>query len=154
MKIGIISDTHFMNPDNCEVPQWIREAFAGAAMIVHAGDVERPEFLNELSAIAPVYAVRGNCDHSGFDTPSTRSIEIGCGFLTVAHRADVARQALLPASRVMVYGHTHIPLINEEENLLVVNPGSPTLPRGGLPPSVAILQISGTNLKAELKQKP
>ncbi len=154
MIIGIISDTHCINPSSCDVPGWVREAFTGAEMIIHAGDVERPEMLAALSEIAPVYAVRGNCDHFGFDTPQTRSVEIGCGLLTVAHRADMARNALLPESRVMVYGHTHIAVINQEPDLLVINPGSPVLPRGGMPASVAVLEISGNKLKALLKHKP
>lgn len=154
MKIGIISDTHITNPQLCEIPGWVRQAFAGVDMIVHAGDVERPEFLSELSTIAPVYAVRGNCDVDAFDTPHVISMEIGCGLLTVAHRAGTARDALSERSRVMVYGHTHIALINQEENLLVINPGSPTLPRGGLPASVALLHICDQEIRAELKQRP
>ncbi|PKL46866.1 MAG: YfcE family phosphodiesterase [Candidatus Riflebacteria bacterium HGW-Riflebacteria-2] len=153
MKIGIISDTHITNPAACIVPEWIARAFAGVDLIVHAGDVERPEYLQALKDIAPVCAVRGNCDHA-IATPESISIEIGCGLLTAAHRAPVARQALSPQSRVMVYGHTHISLICEEESLLVINPGSPSLPRGGLPASVAILEVKGDELYAELKVQP
>jgi putative phosphoesterase len=53
----------------------------------------------------------------------------------------------------MVYGHTHISLINQEENLLVINPGSPSMPRGGLPPSVALLTIENGKIRAELRQR-
>ncbi|NCB40580.1 MAG: metallophosphoesterase [Erysipelotrichia bacterium] len=154
MKIGIISDTHVVNPHNCIVPEWVRQAFSGVDMIVHAGDVERPEFLGELATIAPVYAVRGNCDTGSFDVPTTLSVEIGCGLLTVAHRAGTARAALSERSRVLVYGHTHISLINQENSLLVINPGSPTLPRAGLPASVAVLSVCGEEISAELKQRP
>jgi len=150
MKIGIISDTHVTNPANSVVPDWITSAFEGVSMIVHAGDVERPEYLQALNEIAPVYAVRGNCDHF-VSTPETISVDIGCGLLTVAHRAPVARQALSSRSRVMVYGHTHISLISDEGNLLVINPGSPTLPRGGIPASVAVLEVRNDELFAELK---
>lgn len=154
MKIGIISDTHVHDHDSLDIPDWIKEAFAGAHLIIHAGDVGVPALLGELSQIAPVYAVRGNCDGGAFDTPSHRSINIGCGLLTVAHNATTARRVVETQTRVMVYGHTHIALINQEENLLVINPGSPTLPRGGLPASVAILTIDGEEIHAELKQKP
>lgn len=154
MKVGIISDTHVVNPNSVEVPGWVREAFADVEMIIHAGDVELPGFLNELSTLAPVYAVRGNCDVGAWDTPAVRSIDIGCGLLTVAHRAGTAREALSARSRVMVYGHTHIALINQEDGLLIINPGSPTLPRGGLQPSVALLHIDGEEIRAELRQRP
>lgn len=153
MKIGIISDTHAVNPATCSIPEWITEAFKGVSLIVHAGDVERPEYIQALQEIAPVCAVRGNCDHS-MKTPESISVDIGCGLLTAAHRAPVARQALSTQSRVMVYGHTHISLIHDEGSLLVINPGSPTLPRGGLPASVAVLEVRENELFAELKVQP
>lgn len=154
MKIGIISDTHITSPSACIIPDWISKAFEGVGLIVHAGDVEHPEYLEALKSIAPVYAVRGNCDHKSFSTPESLSLEIGCGLLTAAHRAPVARQALSPQSRVMVYGHTHISLIHDEGGLLVINPGSPNHPRGGLPASVAVLEVKGNELYAELKVQP
>lgn len=153
MKIGIISDTHYGHPSRIIIPDWIKSAFAGVDFIVHAGDVESPLALQEFSEIAPIYAVRGNCDSYGFQTPETMSINIGCGLLTVAHRASRARQAIEADTRVMVYGHTHISLINQEENLLVINPGSPSMPRGGLPPSVALLTIENGKIRAELRQR-
>lgn len=153
MKIGIISDTHATSPASCQIPDWVIAAFAGVNLIIHAGDVERPEYLQALQGIAPVCAVRGNCDHS-MKTPESISVDIGCGLLTAAHRAPVARQALSAQSRVMVYGHTHISLIHDEGSLLVINPGSPTLPRGGLPASVAILEVREHELFAELKVQP
>ncbi len=154
MKIGLLSDSHFANPDRCDIPGWVKDAFSQTDMIIHAGDVEHPDFLRALSGIAPVYAVRGNCDGFGFDTPEFMSIETGNGHITVAHRAEVARRHLTPKSRVMVYGHTHISLINQETELLVINPGSISLPRGGLPASVAILTIDKDQFKAELIKKP
>lgn len=154
MKIGILSDSHFTNPYRCDVPEWVAAAFADVDMIIHAGDVEHPDFLRALSSIAPIYAVRGNCDSHGFDTPEYMSIETGHGHITVAHRADVARRHLIPESKVMVYGHTHISLINQETDLLVINPGSITLPRGGLPASVALLTIDATGIDARLIKKP
>lgn len=154
MKIGILSDTHFYHPDKMQLEPWITAAFAGADLIVHAGDVEHPEFFNLLREIAPVYAVRGNCDtHHSFDTPLSRSIDIGCGLLTVAHRAHHARAAVCAETRVMVYGHTHLSLINQENDLLIINPGSPTMPRGGMPPSVAVLTATNKELFAQLKHR-
>lgn len=151
MKIGIVSDTHFGHPERVLIPDWVKEAFAGVDMIVHAGDVETPAALEAFKEIAPVYAVRGNCDFDIHDTPEAMSIEIGCGLLTAAHRAGRARAAIEPRTRVMVYGHTHISLINQEGSLLVINPGSPTMPRGGLPPSVAVLTVEDNKIRAELR---
>jgi putative phosphoesterase len=153
MKIGIISDTHYGNQKKIIIPEWIKSAFSNVDMIVHAGDLEATNVLHAFSEIAPFYAVRGNCDRYGFDTPDTISVEISVGLLTVAHRAEHARAALRPRSKIMVYGHTHIPLINQENGLLVMNPGSPSLPRGGLPASVGLIIIESGKIRAELRHK-
>ena len=153
MKIGIVSDTHFDHSAKIEIPGWVRKAFCGVDMIVHAGDVESGAALEAFKEIAPVYAVRGNCDFDLSENPEAMSVEIGCGLLTVAHRAGRARAAIEPRSKVLVYGHTHIALINQEGTLLVINPGSPTMPRGGLPPSVAVLTVEGNKIRAELRHR-
>ncbi|MDD3000770.1 MAG: metallophosphoesterase family protein [Candidatus Riflebacteria bacterium] len=141
MKIGIISDTHSIRAGGYEIPEWVREAFQDTDLIIHAGDVESPEVLEALKEIAPVYAVRGNCDSYYLKTPTHISVNIGVGLLTVAHKPATARDAVEPDTKVLVYGHTHISTISEEDGLLVINPGSPTFPRGGLPASVAVLII-------------
>ena len=151
MKIGLISDTHQFNPDRCEIPDWIKTAFNGVEMIIHAGDVEHTAYLTNLERIAPVYAVRGHCDSYELRTPVSRSIDIGCGLLTVAHRPNDAQRAVTERTKVVVYGHTHISTVSQEEDILVINPGSPTLPRGGLPPSVAVLDTA--TMKAEIIYK-
>ena len=60
MKIGIISDTHI--GCSTQISKWISKAFENVDMIIHAGDIESQEILDKLSEIAPLYAVRGNCD--------------------------------------------------------------------------------------------
>ena len=142
MKIGIISDTHFYDWGKYEIPDWIRNAFDGSDIIVHAGDVESPAVIRALENIATVYAVRGNCDPSGLNTPQSISIDIGCGKLTAAHKPAHAQLAVEPDTRVIVCGHTHISTISEYDGIMLINPGSPTHPRGGMPPSVGILEIS------------
>lgn len=144
MKIGIISDTHSWDYTHYEVPDWIKRAFEGADMIIHAGDVETPAVLHSLGNIATVYAVRGNCDPSGLDTPKSISIDIGCGKLVAAHRPTQAQYESMsePETRVVVCGHTHISTISDEDGIMIINPGSPSHPRGGMPPSVAVLEIS------------
>ncbi len=150
MKIGIISDTHRYTSESCDIPDWIKKAFDGVDLIVHAGDIEHSKYITNLEYIAPVYAVRGNCDPYNSDNPVSRSINIGCGLLTVAHRPRDARNALDLRSRVLVYGHTHIADISEEDDLLVINPGSAYEPRSGMPPSVAVLNTDGDKLSAKL----
>ncbi|MGM0599164.1 MAG: YfcE family phosphodiesterase [Candidatus Rifleibacteriota bacterium] len=153
MKIGLISDTHYGNPSKVTIPDWIKAAFNKVDMIIHAGDIESRAAYNEFSNLAPFYAVKGNCDFQLNDLPQHRNIEIGCGILTVAHRVGHARSAMVDNTRVLLYGHTHLAVINQQENLLVVNPGSPSMPRGGMPPSVALLTVEGDSVRAELRYR-
>jgi hypothetical protein len=153
MQIGIISDTHYCRAAPWIIPDWIEKAFSGSDMIIHAGDLERPEVTAALSEIAPVYVVRGNCDYYDLSVPEVIGVKTPAGLLTVAHRAEKARASIENETRIMVYGHTHLPVISEEKNLLVINPGSPVLPRGGLPPSIAVVKIENGKIIAELRHK-
>lgn len=150
MKIGIISDTHRYTAESCQIPDWIKKAFEGVELIIHAGDVEHNNYISNLEYIAPVYAVRGNCDPYNSENPVSRTINIGCGYLTVAHRPKDAVRASDIHTKVLVYGHTHVATINEENDMLIINPGSAYEPRSGMPPSVAVLETNGEQLKAEI----
>jgi hypothetical protein len=153
MKIGLISDTHYGNPSKVTIPDWIKAAFKNVDMIIHAGDVESRAAYNEFANLAPFYAVRGNCDYQLRDLPQHRNIDIGCGILTVAHRVGHARSAMIDKTRVLLYGHTHLAVINQQDDLLVINPGSPSMPRGGMPPSVAVLTAEEGCIHAELRYR-
>jgi hypothetical protein len=135
MKIGIISDPHRYTKESC---------------IIHAGDIEHNQYITNLEKIAPVYAVKGNCDFYDTENPISRSINIGCGYLTVAHRPRDARNAIDLHTKVLVYGHTHIAIVEQENDILIINPGSAYEPRSGMPPSVAILNTDNDKLEATI----
>lgn len=63
MIIGVLSDTH-LPYRLAALPDELFEVFAGVDLILHAGDVDRIEYLQPLKTLAPVYAVRGNA-HPG-----------------------------------------------------------------------------------------
>lgn len=153
MKIGLISDTHYGHPSKVAIPDWVKAAFKDVDMIIHAGDIESRAAYNEFSNLAPFYAVRGNCDYQLNDLPQHRNIDIGCGILTVAHRVGYARSSMVSNTRVLLYGHTHLAVINQQDNLLVINPGSPSMPRGGMPPSVAVLTADEEGVRGELRYR-
>src|SRR5215813_4219002 len=137
MLIGLIADTHgLLRPE-------IATVFAGVDLIVHAGDVGARDVLAQLTAIAPVEAVSGNVDdrHDPM-LPRQRTIPLGAITLHVSHGDEVGRPtpALLLArydADVVVYGHTHRPLILRADGRLVVNPGAAGPRRFELQPSVA-----------------
>jgi uncharacterized protein len=139
--IGLISDTHgLLRPQ-------VHDALAGVELIFHAGDVGSDEILQELSLIAPLRAVAGNCDDpAALRVPLSLDVTIDGVTLHVSHGHElgVPRPAQLfdayPAD-VIVYGHTHRPLIDRRDTRLVVNPGAAGPRRFDLRPSVARLTI-------------
>jgi putative phosphoesterase len=127
-------------------------------LILHAGDVGGDEILDELSIIAPVHAVYGNTDEPG--NPSLRaSIDMVVDGLSIhvshGHELGVPKPEKLLAryaADVIVFGHTHSPLVVKADGRLVVNPGSAGPARFDFKPSVAILEIADG--KAEVRMVP
>lgn len=142
--VGIISDTHgHLRPE-------VTEAFAGVDLIIHAGDIGNHEVLQDLRAIAPVHAVRGNMDGGwAHDLPATEVVEIGEVLLYVLH--DAYLLDLNPAAAgfiAVINGHTHKAAIEKRQGVLFINPGSasPYSSTG----TVALLNIRGRSLEPEV----
>ena len=118
-------------------------------MILHGGDVGGDEILDELSIIAPVHAVFGNTDPPG--NPRLQlAVDMVVDGLRIhvshGHELGVPKPAKLLArytADVIVYGHTHEPLVVSTDGRLVVNPGAAGPARFDIKPSVAILEIAG-----------
>jgi uncharacterized protein len=143
LRVGLISDTHgLLRPQ-------VFDALAGVERILHAGDIGPPAILAELETVAPVTAVWGNTD--GFDvrqrTVPMAELELGGRRVVVLHGhqlgspAPPALRSACPDADIIVYGHTHRPLVDRTDDVLVVNPGAAGAARFGIPPSVAILTL-------------
>ena len=143
MRLGIISDTHgLLRPE-------VHEVFREVDRILHAGDVGDPSILDELALIAPVAAVYGNTDGSELRgrLPDVVRESIDDLRFVVTHgdrlgspNPDALKRAF-PDADVIVYGHTHQPLIRDLPDFTVVlNPGSAGPRRFDLPVSVAIME--------------
>jgi len=148
--LGLISDTHGL------VRAEVHTALAGVELILHAGDVGGDEVLDELSLIAPVVAVYGNTDAPGRPRLAGEIVRAFDGVTVhVSHGHEVgsptpAKLLARHAGDVLVYGHTHRPLIVRAEGRLVVNPGAAGPRRFDLTPSVARLTIANGEASAEL----
>ena len=119
--IGVISDTHGL------LRAEALAALRGSEHIIHAGDVGAPEILDELSATAPVTAVRGNVDKGAWarKLPETEVVELGGISVYVLH--DLAQLDLKPEAagfKVVISGHSHVPKQETREGVLYFNPGS------------------------------
>src|ERR1700679_1809606 len=145
LRVGLISDTHgLLRPE--------ARAFAGACdYIIHGGDIGSAAILDELSAMAPLIAVKGNNDRQAWAAhlPETEMIRVGGAFIYVIH--DISRLDIEPQAagvHVVVSGHSHKPLVEQRSGILYVNPGSCGPRRFKLPISVGELMVEGTQVRA------
>jgi putative phosphoesterase len=146
--IGVISDTHSL------VRPEVITAFSGVGLIIHAGDIGDADVLEQLGAVAPVIAVRGNNDRGDWarHLPETEAVEIMGRRFYLLH--DLRELGLDPAAagfRGVISGHSHRPLIEEKSGVLFINPGSAGPKRFKLPVSIGFIRIDGTDLRAEIK---
>ncbi|CAN5882469.1 YfcE family phosphodiesterase [soil metagenome] len=158
-KIGVISDTHLPR-GNRKIPDDVFTLFAGADLILHAGDFVQAEVLYELGAIAPVKGVLGNCDAPDLmrRVPITQSINVEGVLIGIIHDSgdrEHRRRRMagaFPGHRVVVFGHSHMPVVDDDGKLLLLNPGSACDPRRARVPTVAILDITDGNPTARLME--
>ena len=144
MRVGVISDTHgLLRPE-------VFDVFEHVDHILHAGDVGKPEILIELEAIAPVTAVYGNVDGPELRARLTQVAEVELdGFAVVVthgdqfgHPTPEALHAAFPKAEIIVYGHTHKPLLElVDRTVTVMNPGGAGGPRFGIAPSVGVMEL-------------
>ena len=145
--VGIISDTHgLLRPEAVA-------ALQGSDLIIHAGDVGKPEVIDTLRGVAPTFVVRGNIDkaHWAQALPMTELVAVGASWFFVLH--EISQLDLDPATAsfaAVVYGHSHVPSIETRDGVLFLNPGSAGPRRFKLPVTVARVVISGRRLAPEI----
>lgn len=148
-QVGLISDTHgLLRPAAIA-------ALTGVDMILHAGDIGKPEVLEQLRAIAPIVAVRGNVDTAAWaeTIPEREWLTIEGVTLHLLHQQAAFEPTQQPADlRAVIYGHSHQPAIAERDGILFINPGSAGPRRFKLPISVGRLHIHQGALQAELME--
>jgi putative phosphoesterase len=140
MLAGLISDTHGLMRAEALA------ALHGVELILHAGDVGGLSVLRELGGIAPVQAVYGNVDDPLFGLPQRLALTLGGLKVHVSHGHEVGsptpeKLARAYTADVIVFGHTHKPLIQTVGSTLVINPGAAGPRRFSLQPSIALLKI-------------
>lgn len=180
MRVGVISDTHNPSVGRLPPPE-VAAAFQDVDVILHAGDIYTPDCLDWLEAIAPVHAVEMWADqHFKDDTrvvDKTRVLDLEGHTIALTHDLLVPGMAqeiteFTPLSKhfpedvdfsktletvfdaavdIVVFGHTHYSIIEEYQGILMLNPGSPSLPkqlrRLG---QVAILELGPGRRSAEI----
>ena len=144
MRLGVISDTHgLLRPE-------VFDVFAGVDHILHGGDIGPVGLLDELQAIAPVTAVYGNTDDWALRArlPQVATVQLDGFEIVVTHGDQFGTptphklQAAFPQAEIIVFGHTHRPLLTLVDVVVtVMNPGGAGRRRFDLPASVGILEL-------------
>ena len=137
LVVGVVSDTHgHLYPR-------VAQLLEGVDHIIHAGDVGSAEVLRALRSIAPVVAVRGNCDLDGWANalPAWAEVELAGVRIVVAHMAPRPEGGSGGQAMVVVSGHSHIASLDQRGLVLYLNPGSAGPRRFGRPQTIAQLEI-------------
>jgi putative phosphoesterase len=130
-----------------------------ADLIIHCGDFVSLAFWHELSALGPpVAGVYGNMDEPEVREllPKEREIRVEEVRIGMVHipgpRAgrEARLRAKFPDCGAVVYGHTHMPDLTEDEGVWILNPGSPTEKRTAPSHAMLVLAVAGNQLAPKL----
>ncbi len=151
----VIADTHVPRRARA-LPEGLLAHLGRADVILHAGDLMAGDLLRELGAYAPVRAVRGNLDPLDLGLPETLEFDFGGAKVAMIHdsgrkrgrRARLRRR--FPDARVGVFGHSHIPFLEDEDDFMLLNPGSPTDRRRQPHHTFALLRVEEGKVRAEI----
>jgi putative phosphoesterase len=157
---GVVSDTHGSASPTGRSFDFVSEFFqrAGVDLILHAGDAGHVSVLERLERVAPVVAVRGNADpHDLIETlPDRVWMQAGARSVLLLHghhgktALKAARGAADPAIDLIVFGHSHKPLIDWEGETILFNPGSPVERRWNPHFGLGLIRISDEKVEPEL----
>lgn len=144
--IGLISDTHMPHRRRA-LPAAVFDLLSGVDVVLHGGDVGELWVLEQLSRIAPVFAVFGNDEPEETRKTLPHMIPFNAGgrhmLLVHGHALDTEFEFRLRAETdwapklrfwssygrdhgadIVIYGHTHIPGVIETEGVTLINPGA------------------------------
>jgi putative phosphoesterase len=148
--IAVLADTH-MPKGGRRLPERCVEILREAEAALHAGDLFALETLRQIEALCPgpVHAVHGNVDDAELRAllPETLELEMGGARVAMVHDAGPAKGRVgrmrrrFPTADAVVFGHSHLPLHEEEDGFQIFNPGSPTERRRAPRHSIGVLRI-------------
>lgn len=149
MLIGLIADTHGLLRAEAQV------ALAGCDHLIHAGDIGKPEILDQLRLIAPLTVVRGNNDRGlpwAEPLADYEQFTLNDTVIFLTHEMADVPDPLPAGTAVVITGHSHKPLAEQRGNVLYINPGSAGPRRFKLPVSVALLTLGPQGAQVHLQR--
>jgi putative phosphoesterase len=144
--IGLISDTHgLVRPE-------VLAALKGSELIIHAGDIGKPEVLAALETVAPVIGIRGNNDRDSWTKkiPDLLDLRINGIKIFVIHNVNELEHDSVDGFQAVISGHSHKPSVMSRDGVIFINPGSAGPRRFKLPIAIGRLQIRGAKLRAKI----
>lgn len=153
LRVAIVADTH--SAPHPRTSALLRKEKPDA--ILHAGDIGSLDVVKQLEKIAPTHAVRGNID--GLVLPDDIILDFERATLFLTHiavngpkiRADAARRAHAAKAAIVVCGHSHIPFLGRDKNLVVFNPGSIGPRRFHLPIVFGMMELAPASEGGQLR---
>ena len=142
-KIGIISDTHgLLRPQ-------VLEILKTCDCILHGGDINRPEILDQLRWLGTLYVVRGNNDKEWAEglSENLRFTIGGVNFFMVHNKKNMVRN--LDGVDVVVFGHSHKYFEKEVDGRLWLNPGSCGRRRFNQEITMAVMTVEDGSFEVE-----
>lgn len=153
--VAVLGDTHIPGRAR-DLPPSCWRAIEAADTVVHTGDVVAPALLERIGLVRPVHAVRGNNDTELHDLPEVLELTIAGVRVGVVHDTGATRgrrarlRRRFPAARVVLFGHSHVPLLEDDGDLMLLNPGSPTDRRRMPSFTMARLDLTDGHVHAEI----
>jgi putative phosphoesterase len=159
VRIGVVADTHVYSKGARSLPRAVLDFLARADidLIIHCGDIACQDVLDSLATIGRTVAVRGNNDAGDFGSALPEQIELTSAgrVIRVVHgdggiSARAVAKSLAPGAQVVIYGHSHIPMIEKHRESVLLNPGSPNDRRWHPHFGLALLEITPAAIYPEL----
>jgi putative phosphoesterase len=153
--VVVLADTHIPRRAKA-LPEGLTPHLERADLILHAGDLLVEDVIYELESYGPVRAVKGNVDEREVRLPETLEFEVEGVAVAMTHdsgpksgrRGRMRRR--FPDARVVVFGHSHIPWLEDEDGLMLLNPGSPTDRRRSPEHTFALLRMEDGEARADI----
>jgi putative phosphoesterase len=155
--VAVIGDTHLPRGSR-RLPEECAERIELADMVLHTGDFVRLEALEEIAALGPpLVAVHGNVDDSALRErlPQRAEVEAAGARIGLIHDAGPRRGRLarmrrqFPDADAVIFGHSHLPLLEAEHGFQIFNPGSPTERRRAPAHTMGIAEIDAGAIRFE-----
>ncbi len=153
--VAVLGDTHLPRRAR-DLPPGAWRVIASADLVIHTGDVTEARLLERIAALRPLHAVRGNNDFALPCLPEDLVLTVADVTVAVVHDSGPSRQRRQrlrrrwPDARVVVFGHSHVPVCDDDGVLLLLNPGSPTDRRRMPRFTMALLHVARKAVAAEI----